>query len=371
MESPLWSVKYRPSSWDEFLGQDVAVSSLRNLAGLQTCPNLILLGPYGTGKSSAALVFARALLGEVMDSNFLYLNVRDVTMYPITKAKRTIQDLAKLERSERTPLDEYMSTVYRAAKDSMKVRGEAGEPNRSQMLLQAITLFASTMTVAQDKVKLLVLDEADALSIDMQQALRRTMEVFSEVCRFVFITPSLSGWVPALISRCVVLKFSSIEQSVIERQIQSISEREGVRIDDLAVRAIARACDGDLRRAINLLQVCSASGKTVTEDTVYEQSETPLQRGVREAVTLAVDGSYVESRNRVRRLVTIEGYSEREVLHEIGAELMKRPFSPKVRSAFLDRVSELDYRMVEARNQFIHLSAMLASIWRMSRELSS
>ncbi|TFF91087.1 AAA family ATPase, partial [Candidatus Thorarchaeota archaeon] len=199
LEPLLWCVKYRPRSWDEFIGQSAAISQLRGLATSGTLTNMIFFGPAGTGKSASAEVFSRELLGSNYGSNFMHLNIRDVWATPVTKAKRSVQDLAKLERKKRSRLDEYMSVIYREAKASLKARGKSRRPSRTQLLQEAIRFFASTATVSDLDVKILVLDEADALSFSMQQALRRTMELYSDICRMILITPTLAGWSPAIL----------------------------------------------------------------------------------------------------------------------------------------------------------------------------
>ena len=94
---------------------------------------MIFYGPSGTGKTAASDVFAKAILGDSLDANFKSLNVRDIWFMPLAKAKRSVQDLAKLDRESRSELDEYMSIVYREAKASMKLKGRTSPPNRSQL----------------------------------------------------------------------------------------------------------------------------------------------------------------------------------------------------------------------------------------------
>ncbi|MHA2397129.1 MAG: AAA family ATPase, partial [Candidatus Thorarchaeota archaeon] len=145
--------------------------------------NMIFYGPAGTGKTAAAELFSKEILGDSFGANFKMLNIRDVWDIPITKAKRSVQDLAKLGRDERSELDEYMSVVFREAKAARKTRGRSGNPTRRELLSEAIRFFASTTTVTDEKVKILVLDEADALTSSMQRGLRRTMELYSDACR--------------------------------------------------------------------------------------------------------------------------------------------------------------------------------------------
>ena len=362
VDSPLWCVKYRPDSWATFVGQEQAISHLRSLATSSTYSNMIFLGPSGTGKTSAAFVFGREILGDTFATNFKHLNVRDLRYYSVAKSKRSLQALAKLGRQERTELDEYMSVVFKAAKARLKAKGRTRGPNKSQLLQEAIRLFASTITVSDEFVKILVLDESDAMDMNMQQALRRTMEIYSDASRFIFITPSIAGWSPALISRSLVVRFPSPSVDVIESLVTRIAKAEGVKIDEDAIVAIARESSGDMRRAINILQVAATGSATVTEDGVYECSETQLVTEVRRLVTLACDGQFTKARKILRNLIAVEGHTPEGICLEIERDITRRPFDPATLSQILDRVATINHRMLQAKNPFIQLTALLASI---------
>jgi replication factor C small subunit len=150
--------------------------------------------------------------------------------------------------------------------------------------------------------------------------------------------------------------------------ITDIANKENVTIDEPAVTTIARESEGDLRRAINLLQIVSTASNNVTEDIVYEYSETQLTARARNVVTLALDGQYEPARKEIRNLVAIDGYSPQEVCLEIERDLVKRPFSPEVLSRVIDRVAEIDYRLLQGKNAFVHLAALLASLRAIAAE---
>ncbi len=366
MEPLLWCVKYRPRSWDDFVGQDRAINQLRGLAASKTLTNMIFYGPVGTGKSAAAEVFARELLGASYDSNYMMLNIRDVWDTPASKAKRSVQDLAKIERGKRSRLDEYMSVIYREAKAARSARGRSGEPTRTQLVQEAIRFFASTATVSDFSVKLLVLDDADALTFSLQQALRRTMEMYSDICRFLLITPSLAGWSPAILSRCNIVRFPGASEDDVSSLVEGIAKRESVKVDEGGIRAIAKESNGDMRKAINLLQVAAAASPVVNEDAVYENSETLLASTVRKIVSSSIAGDYDSARKNLRRLLALEGYSPQEICLEIERDIVKRPLEPRLMEQILDRIAEIDFRMTQGKNAFIHLTALLASIRAMT-----
>ena len=341
---------------------------MKSLADSSVFTNMIFYGPSGTGKTAAAELFSKEILGDSFGANFKILNIRDVWDIPVSKAKRSVQDLAKLGRDQRSELDEYMSIVFREAKTARKAQGRSGNPTRRELLSEAIRFFASTTTVTDEMVKILILDEADALTWSMQQALRRTMELYSDACRFILITPTLSGWSPAIISRSLTLNFPNPPVEVVQKMIHDIATKENVTIDDQATATIARESAGDLRRAINLLQIASTASDVVTEDIVYQYSETLLVSRVRDIVTQALDGQYEPARKEMRNLIAIDGYSPQEVCLEIERDLVKRPFTPEVLSKILDRVAEIDYRLLQGKNAFIHMAALLASLRAITAE---
>ncbi|MDF1540585.1 MAG: AAA family ATPase, partial [Candidatus Thorarchaeota archaeon] len=257
MDPVLWSIKYQPKTWDEFFGQEEAIRQLQNYISSTTIPHFIFIGPSGTGKTLAANLFAKEILRDAYATNFKSLNIRDIRSYSISDAKRNMGALAKIDRSKRTEMDEYMSVVFREAKAARKAKGVSRDPNRSQLLHQAIHLFASTITISDDLVKLLVLDESEALDSNMLNALRRTMEIYSQTCRFILVTSSVAGWNPAIASRSIVIKFPSLKDEDIAGYLTKISEAENVAIDSLGMNSIIRESGGDMRRAVDLLQICA------------------------------------------------------------------------------------------------------------------
>jgi len=371
VEPALWSIKYSPRAWEDFVGQDEVISQLRSLAQSKTAHNMIFFGPPGTGKSCAAYVFARALLEDTFAANFQCLNIRDLKEISVAKAKRDLQALAKLGRSERTELDEFMSAVYRESKTARALKGRSSEPSKSQLLHEAIRMFASTITVSNEMIKYLLLDEADALDTSMQQALRRTMEMYSDACRFILITPTLAGWSPAILSRCLVLKFPALSQEAVEQHLRDIAGKERVRVEDAAFKAIVHESSGDMRRALNLLQISAAGTTGVTEDTVYGCSEIPLVSAVRRMVSLAVKGSFAESRDLMKELIAVEGYPPEEVCLQIQRDIVKRRLDAAKRDAVVQRIAEIDFRMKQGKNPFVHLSALLASVGDILSEKSA
>ncbi|MFW9807037.1 MAG: hypothetical protein ACFFFK_09950, partial [Candidatus Thorarchaeota archaeon] len=155
---------------------------------------------------------------------------------------------------------------------------------------------------------------------------------------------------------------------VVKKIISEIASRESVTIDEAALTAIAKESEGDLRRAINLLQIAATASNVVTEDLVYEYSETQLVSRIRNIVSLSLDGQYQPARKEIRNLVAIDGYAPQEICLEIERDIVKRPFSPETLSRIVDRIAEIDYRILQGKNSFIHLAALLASLRAIAAE---
>jgi replication factor C subunit 3/5 len=110
--------------------------------------------------------------------------------------------------------------------------------------------------------KLIILDEADAMTNTAQMALRRIMEKYTANTRFCIIANYSHKLSPALLSRCTRFRFSPLKEEDIRSLVDKVIEEENVKIMPEAVDALVRLSKGDMRRALNVLQACHASSKS-------------------------------------------------------------------------------------------------------------
>ena len=109
--------------------------------------------------------------------------------------------------------------------------------------------------------KLIVLDEADAMTSTAQMALRRIMEKYTANTRFCIIANYTHKLSPALLSRCTRFRFSPLKEADIRQLVDLVVEKEEVKIEPDAVESLVRLSKGDMRRALNVLQACHASSE--------------------------------------------------------------------------------------------------------------
>ena len=325
----LWIEKYRPELLTDILGQEPVVHHLANFAASKTLPHLLLTGPHGTGKSVAIECFAKALYRDNWELNTSVFQTADLFL----------QGKAYLEQDDR------YAHLY----------------EKSQSLItnfKYIIKWYASLRPLDAEFKLMVFEDAHALTKDAQQALRRIMERASTTCRFIFSTTNQSALIPPVTSRCLPLFFSPVDQNVILRHLRTIRERENSGIhpcsdDDLEL--IAQVAQGDMRRAILLLQVALEAGRCQDLFTIA-QSETA------NVATSAIDAlKKGDVRNAIRRLESLMidyGLSGSEVFSEIRTITQREYNDPSLAIALADA----EFRIRHGNNEFVQIGAFVSGI---------
>ena len=307
-----WVEKYRPKRLDEITGHEEIVKRLKNYVKRKSMPHLLFSGPPGVGKTTAALCLARELFGENWRENFLELNSSDERGIDVIRTK---------------------------VKD-----------------------FARTKPIGDVPFKIIFLDESDALTSDAQNALRRTMEKYSDICRFILSCNYPSRIIPPIQSRCAIFRFSPLKKEDIAKKIKEICEKEGLTIDEKGLDAIIYVSEGDLRKAINVLQTAATVSKNITDEIVYKVSSRARPTEVRQMMNLALEGKFNEARDLLYKLMIDWGMSGEDVLVQMFREIPNLDIEERKKVAILEAIGECDFRIVEGANERIQLSALLAKL---------
>ncbi|MCQ4335192.1 MAG: replication factor C small subunit [Sulfolobaceae archaeon] len=312
-EEVLWVEKYRPRSLDDIVNQKEIVERLKKFVAERNMPHLLFAGPPGTGKTTAALALVHDLYGDNYRQYFLELNASDERGIDVIRNK--------------------------------------------------VKEFARTVPPGDVPFKVVLLDEADNMTADAQQALRRTMELYTQTTRFILACNYLSKIIEPIQSRTALFRFYPLKKEDVVNRLAYIAKNEGVEYDEKALETIYDITQGDMRKSINILQAASAYGK-VTVEAVYKVLGLAQPKEVREMMNLALSGKFNEARAKLRELLVNYGLSGEDVVKQVHREITggELQIPEELRVLLADYIGEVEFRIMEGADDEIQLSAMLARL---------
>jgi len=308
----VWAEKYRPRTLGDVINQRHAVERIRAFVAARNVPHMLFAGPAGVGKTTVALAVGRDLYGKDVHGNVLELN-------------------ASNERG--------IDVVRNKVKD-----------------------FARTRTVSGVGYRLIILDEADALTGDAQQALRRTMETYAAVSRFILICNWSSKIIDPIQSRCSVFRFRALSGDDQMKFVERIEREEKLSMDRAAKQAVIYLAGGDLRKVANLLQSAAVTRKRITEDAVYDVASQAKPADVKVMMELALAGNFAASRKKLQSMIMMQGLSGEDVIREMHRQLDDVKADDRTKAELVAKVGEYEYRISQGGNDLVQLEALLAQM---------
>ena len=315
----IWIEKYRPSNLSEVVGQTPITSRLKNYVKERSMPHLLFAGPAGTGKTTCALALAKELFGELWKHNLHELNASDERGIDV-------------------------------------VRGKIKE-------------FARTAPLGEDGFKIIFLDEADALTGAAQAALRRTMEKYSRTCRFVMSCNFSSKIIDPIQSRCAVFRFRPLKAEDVERYLKFVAVKEELNIDKEAYESLTYLAQGDLRRAINGLQMAAAAKVDITPDVVYQAVAAARPEEVKEALEMSLNNNFAGARERLDTLQITYGLAGEDVLRQMHRSVRDIEVPDTIKVQMIEKLAEADFRLSEGANARIQIEAVIANFAVLGRHI--
>ncbi|MDZ4256138.1 MAG: LAGLIDADG family homing endonuclease, partial [archaeon] len=172
-------------------------------------------------------------------------------------------------------------------------------------------------------------------------------------------------------SRCVVFRFRPLRKVDLEKQLRLIAEKEGVVLEPKAIDAIEYVSEGDMRKAINVLQAAATLEKKVTETIVYNVANKAQPKEVKEMIHAALKGKFMDAREKLDYLMLENGLSGEDIIKQIHKEVLdwdENELDSQTKIRLVDRIGEYDFRLVEGANERIQLEALLAQMGLVASE---
>ncbi|KAI6177392.1 AAA domain-containing protein [Aphelenchoides bicaudatus] len=308
-----WVEKYRPSRVDEVAYQTEVVSALKNCLDGVDLPHMLFYGPPGTGKTTSAVAICRQLFRgqECFDERVLELNASDERGIDVVR-------------------------------------------NRIKTFAQNMVRTTVNKKCAAS-VKVVILDEADAMTTTAQMALRRIMETESKTTRFFIICNYVSRIIAPLASRCVKFRFKPLPADIQLERLLYIRDEEKLSVNTDALQKLVELSDGDLRKSITRLQSLSLGCNSINASTVVEMcgqvDETIILRFIE-----ACRKSSLRAGEKEVDEVICSGYSSLQFLRQLAPHIIHDSNLNGVQKAkLLQTIAETEERLLDGASTLIQL----------------
>jgi len=316
MNTTPWVEKHRPSSLCDIKGHVDIIKTLSMYGGIENTPHLLLYGPPGTGKTSTIMALSRETYGKNVKTMVLEMNASD---------------------------DRGVGVVRTMIQSFVETKGIVLDGNHS--------------------IKLIILDEADAMTVDAQIALRRIIEKNTLSVRFCICCNFVNKIIPALQSRCTKFRFSGVAVKDIRDKIVDVISKESVNIDNDAVDAIVSMSNGDTRKAINILQsVTMSMGKyfTINRNSIYSWLGIPCPEDVVRIINVLLTCTFLEGHVLISTIIRENGNSLLDIICSISKVLLDHIICEERLSRIMGELSEIEYRISQGGSDFLNIGSLIS-----------
>ena len=293
-----WIEKYRPTSLDEVVSHSEIISTLKTFIKNRCMPHLLFYGPPGTGKTSTIIACAKQLFGEYYPYMVMELNASD---------DRGIEVV-------RTRIKQFVTS------DNV--------------------FFGKTLQDRSNIFRLVILDEADAMTSDAQAILRKIVEKYTYNTRFCLVCNYIKNINPALQSRCTRFRFSPLMKETIREKIIDISSQENLKITEKGIDTIIKISNGDMRKVLNILQSTSMAYNVINERNVNTCIGYPRDEQIRDIIEALFVKSFSQTFDTLVKIKKNYGLSLNDIIHELHLYLSNKLMNGESGNQYVDEMND-------------------------------
>jgi replication factor C subunit 3/5 len=312
-----WAEKFRPTCLDDIISQDHIKQTFKNYIKQEVFPHLLFYGPPGTGKTSTIKAFAKELYKEQYDLMVLEINASEERGIDVVRTK--IKDFIITKCS-----------FY-------------GESN----------LF-----------KLVILDEADAMTNEAQAMLRRVIETYTNNARFCLICNYKSKIIEAVQSRCTMFKFPPLNPKNITKKIKLISEEQHINITDDAIKLLIKVSYGDMRKLLNIYQSINILDRDIDSELITTFLGYPEEKNIAHILKILKGNNISSNIEKLKTYIDKYGFSLQNILTELTNNIYTSIIEDKIdinkASNILNGLANIEINLCSSPNILIQLSTLVS-----------
>ncbi|KAF9778215.1 P-loop containing nucleoside triphosphate hydrolase protein [Thelephora terrestris] len=308
-----WVEKYRPQVLDDIVGNEETIERLKVIAKDGNCPHIVISGMPGIGKTTSIHCLAHQLLGDAYKEGVLELNASDERGIDVVRNK--IKSFAQKK-----------------------------------------------VTLPHGRHKIIILDEADSMTAGAQQALRRTMEVYSNTTRFCLACNMANKIIEPIQSRCAILRYAKLRDTEILKRLLEICEFEKVKYNDDGLTALIFTSEGDMRQAINNLQSTWSGFGFISSENVFKVCDQPHPVVIQSILQACQKSDIDTAMDKIQELWD-QGYSAIDIVVTIFRVVKASDKMPEyTKLEFIKEIGWTHMRVLEGVGTFVQLGGLMARL---------
>jgi replication factor C subunit 2/4 len=333
-----WIEKYRPQKMDDISHHEEIIQMFKKCLQKNEMPHLLFYGPPGTGKTSTILAIARELFGKAL--------------FPLR--------VFELNASEERGINVVREKIVKYAKftiaDGTNDYGKEAPP-----------------------FKIIILDEADSMTKEAQNALRVTIETYSKVTRFCFICNYITHIIEPIKSRCATFQFQPLSYDSMFKKLNTISKCENIKCSKSIIDTIINVSNGDMRKSIMILQNLNYTKNMRSKNNI----DTPLSENdvmkiachvdtnvCKKILTNVLNNDLISIKNMTKNIIT-QAISIDNLIIQLSKVIIEHDeLDDDKKSKIINYASETQKKLLEGGDEYLQLMSLMCYIYQINNNIN-